>query len=118
MPAILRRLWSLQSRLRKIFLGDVSGEPLLSKKEMSEAPSQPSPRRHVLDGGYTMALLAVAIVAGYGILASSPAPAKTIAAPPPLPPATVASLVATPVEAPQSPRPAPIPEISRTPEPP
>ena len=75
-------------------------------------------RPHVLDGGYTMALLAVAIVAGYGILASSPAPAKTIATPPPLPPATVASLVATPVEAPRSARPAPIPEISRTPEPP
>jgi hypothetical protein len=36
---------------------------------MFEAPPQQSARRNLLDGGYTVMLLAVAIVAGYGLLA-------------------------------------------------
>jgi len=99
MSAILRRLSALQSRVRKIFLGGVSGEPLLSKKEMLEALPQPETRRTLLDGGYTVALLALAIVAGYGILASSAAPAKS-ARPDAPAPAIVGALVIPPVESP------------------
>src|SRR5262249_56027819 len=52
------------------------------KQKMLEAPPQPATRRALLDGGYTVALLTVAIVAGYGILAPSPAPAKPVASTP------------------------------------
>jgi hypothetical protein len=66
------------------------GIPLLSNEEMLEAPPQPATRRNLLDGGYTVALLAVAIVVGYGVLASAPAPATAAK---PVPAATVATLI-------------------------
>src|SRR6185503_16606262 len=111
MAAILRRLSALQSRVRKNFLGGVSDEPLLSKTEMLDAPPQPETRRHLLDGGYTVALLAIAIAAGYGILGSTPAPAKS-ARPDAPASAVVGAVVTPPVEAP----PASIPDTSRAPE--
>ena len=78
---------------------------------MLDAPPQPETRRHLLDGGYTVALLAIAIAAGYGILGSSPAPAKS-ARPDTPAPAIVGALVTPPVEAP----PASIPDTSRATE--
>src|SRR5438067_5262947 len=48
---------------------------------MLEVPPQPVTRRNLLDGGYTVALLALAIVVGYGTLASSAAPAVSAAKP-------------------------------------
>ena len=63
-----------------------------------------------------MALLAAAIVAGYGILASTPARAKTVATPPAPPAATIGAVVTAPAE-----RPAPLgstPETTHAPEPP
>src|SRR5262245_5389101 len=83
---------------------------------MFGAPPQPSSRRNFLDGGFTMALLAAAIVAGYGILASTPARAKTVATPPAPPAATIGAIVTAPAE-----RPAPLastPETTHAPEPP
>ena len=83
---------------------------------MLEAPPQPSTRRNLLDGGYTVALLAVAIVAGYGILASSPAPAATAARPPAV---TVGAIMTPSVELPPAPAPlASIPDTAHVPEPP
>ncbi len=78
---------------------------------MLDAPPQPETRRHLLDGGYTVALLAIAIAAGYGILGSSPAPAKSVRPDVPAP-AIVGAVVTPPVEAP----PASIPDTSRAPE--
>jgi hypothetical protein len=83
---------------------------------MFAASPQPSSRRNFLDGGFTMALLAAAIVAGYGILASTPARAKTVATPPAPPAATIGAVVTAPAE-----RPAPLgstPETTHAPEPP
>ena len=48
---------------------------------MFEASPQPSTRRNLVDGGYTVTLLAVAIVAGHGILAPGSAPARSTARP-------------------------------------
>src|SRR5207247_10279553 len=77
MGAILRRLSRLQSHVRKNFLCGVSDEPLLSKQEMLEVPPQPVTRRNLLEGGYTVALLSLAIVVCYGILASGSSPAAS-----------------------------------------
>ena len=87
---------------------------------MLEAPPQPATRRNLLDGGYTVALLAVAMVAGYGILASSPAPATTAVTPAAATPAVTAAAVETaPVELPPAPEPpASMSDIVRSPEPP
>jgi hypothetical protein len=51
----------------------------LSKKEMLGAPPHSATRRNLLDGGYTVMLLAVAVVTGYAVL-SPPAQGAT---PPP-----------------------------------
>jgi hypothetical protein len=108
-------LSALQSRVCKIFLGRLSDEPLLSKQEMLEAPPQPETRRNLLDGGYTVALLALAIAAGYGILASD-APASQSAAKAPA--RTVGALVTSPGEAPAATPLASIPDTMRAPAPP
>src|SRR4029453_15331539 len=100
MGAILRCLSALKSPLRKNFLWCVSGEPLLSKKEMSDALPQSETRRNLLDGGFTVALLAIAIAARYGILSPSAAPAKSATKHEPAPAATVGAVVTAPVTAP------------------
>ena len=80
---------------------------------MSDAPPHADTRKHLLDGGYTVALLTVAIVAGYGILATSPAKAKSVTRPDTRPPVVVGVITTPPVESPQ----ASIPDTSRTPPP-
>jgi len=45
---------------------------------MHEAPPVPEVRRNLLDGGYAVLLLTVAIVFGYGLLAPTSLPAKTV----------------------------------------
>jgi hypothetical protein len=83
---------------------------------MSEAPPQPSTRRNLLDGGYTVALLAVAIVAGHVILLSGPAPVANAAKPPAI---TVGAVVTPQAEVPATPAPlASIPETAMAPAPP
>ncbi len=86
---------------------------------MSEAPPQPLTRRNLLDGGYTVALLAVAIAAGYGILAlDAPsgartarvvAPAGPVAELPPRPEPATPPPVMPPDTAPTGKTPAPAP---------
>ena len=85
---------------------------------MSDALPQSETRRNLLDGGFTVALLAIAIAAGYGILAPSAAPAKSAAKREPVPAATVGAVVTAPATAPlvESPL-ASIPDTMRTPEP-
>jgi len=106
-------LSALQSGVRKIFLGRLFDKPLLSKKEMREALPQPASRRNLLDGGYTVALLFLAIAAGYGILASeapaSPSAGKAGGRP-------VGALVTPSAEAPGPSPLASIPDTMRAPE--
>src|SRR3989475_1489038 len=58
---------------------------VLSKVPMSAAPES-SHRRHLLDGGYTLGLLIVAIVIGYGLLSPSGLARATTLARPVAPP--------------------------------
>jgi hypothetical protein len=83
----------LQSRVRKIFLCSVLHESLLSKKGMLEALPQSATRRNLLDGGYTVLLLAVAVATGYAVLSpaapgATPAPRTVGAVLPPGEPPT------------------------------
>jgi len=80
---------------------------------MSEAPPRADTRKHLLDGGYTVALLTVAIVAGYGILTPASAPAKSVMKPETRPPVIVGAVTTPSVESGQ----ASIPDPSRTPAP-
>ena len=84
---------------------------------MLEVPPQPVTRRNLLDGGYTVALLALAIVVGYGILASGAPPAASAAKPAPA--ITVGAVISSPVEPPAvTPPPlASIPDAMRAPGP-
>jgi hypothetical protein len=110
----------------KIILGTVSRRSLLSKQEMLEAPPRPDSRRALLDGGYSAALLAVAILAGYAILA----PEFLLGTPPVAQARPAPSAVARPVGAVVSPTtesaepavqrpapPTPIADIVRSPRP-
>src|SRR5206468_11760690 len=81
---------------------------VLSKVPMSAAPAS-SHRRHILDGGYTLGLLIVAILIGYGLLSPSGlARATTLARPyPPPRPDALHELTGRPAERakPEPPRP-------------
>ena len=46
---------------------------------MFEAPPQQSARKNLLDGGYTVALLTIAVAFGYFVLSPGPARAKAVA---------------------------------------
>src|SRR5439155_838894 len=72
---------------------------VLSKVPMSAAPAS-SHRRHILDGGYTLGLLIVAILIGYGLLSPSGlARATTLARPyPPPRPDALHELTGRPAE--------------------
>src|SRR5438309_3791644 len=72
---------------------------VLSKVPMSAAPAS-SRRRHILDGGYTLGLLIVAILIGYGLLSPSGlARATTLARPyPPPRPDALHELTGRPAE--------------------
>src|SRR5882762_11955063 len=74
---------------------------VLSKVPMSAAPVS-SPRRNLLDGGYTLGLLIVAILIGYGLLSPSGlARATTLARPyPPPRPDALHELTGRPTERP------------------
>src|SRR2546428_8391118 len=79
----------------------------MSKVPMSDEHTSSKRRRNILDGGYTVGLLIVAILAGYGVLAPSGlARATTLARPYPVPsPAPVAEYLGRPIErAPEPPR--------------
>jgi hypothetical protein len=77
---------------------------------MDDAPPSRDTRRHLLDGSYTVALFAIAVVTGYGILVASTSRAKPV----PVVAATVGSAVvmSTP-EAPGSAAPAAMPALER-----
>src|SRR2546425_6370373 len=80
---------------------------VLSKVPMSDSLTSAHRRRNLLDGTYTVGLLIVAILSGYGLLAPSGlARATTLARPYPVPtPGPVAEYVGRPVErAPEPPR--------------
>src|SRR2546428_8364936 len=79
----------------------------MSKVPMSDEHTSSKRCRNILDGGYTVGLLIVAILAGYGVLAPSGlARATTLARPYPVPsPAPVAEYLGRPIErAPEPPR--------------
>jgi hypothetical protein len=120
--AILRRLSVLRRANLQDFALSPFGKPLLSKKEMLEAPTPPAARQHLFDGAYTVLLLAVAIVGGHAILAphspqGKPAVATTTA--PVGRAATVGAIVSPPVGVPLAPAPlASIPGTASDLEPP
>src|SRR5262245_30071415 len=77
---------------------------------MSDELTPSKRRRNLADGGYTVGLLAVAILTGYALVSpSEPARATTVARPVPVPtPGPVSDYVGRPIER--------APEVPRAPE--
>ena len=85
---------------------------------MFEAPPQQSARKNLLDGGYTVALLTIAVAFGYFMLSPGPAKAKAVATTSmPKPAITVGAVVTAPAETPGADTPpASIPDTMRAPD--